>query len=279
MHPYAFHSSLGMIYCGISLVILLHLFRARNSTPRALILSSLTVLAALSFPVLKDPYGFASFLLFSVKWFMGLILPLASVGAGIAGAYALCRKLRGQSYRALFHMLGGILILLFLAIDEAVALLAVSFAISLFIIAEYVRTCEDENELTNFVRMVFSPALRKDEEKRYLASFFFLLGALILIYFAPKSVCIASISMLTFGDPAASIAGGKYGTMRIPYNRAKSVQGSLSMFLVCILITFLLGLGISGIIASAAAAMAESIPSRMDNLLIPLASGISLSLI
>ena len=43
--------------------------------------------------------------------------------------------------------------------------------------------------------------------------------------FFPKEIAILSILFLTFGDPAAALVGGKYGTIRF-YN-GKSLQGTL----------------------------------------------------
>lgn len=53
----------------------------------------------------------------------------------------------------------------------------------------------------------------------------YILALCLVVGFFPRDIAILSILFLTFGDPAAALVGGKYGTIRF-YN-GKSLQGAL----------------------------------------------------
>ena len=90
--------------------------------------------------------------------------------------------------------------------------------------------------------------------------------------------------LMAFGDPAASIVGGRWPGRSLPWNPAKSVGGSLAFFVVGALVaTFVMQRhGIAGAAlwpapaAAAFCAVVESLPSRIDdNLRVGLAGGLA----
>ncbi len=75
-----------------------------------------------------------------------------------------------------------------------------------------------------FVKVV-GPMLKGKELDKMHGSVPYILALCLVIGFFPRDIAILSILFLTFGDPAAALVGGKYGTIRF-YN-GKSLQGTL----------------------------------------------------
>lgn len=72
---------------------------------------------------------------------------------------------------------------------------------------------------------VAGPMLKGKEMDKMHGSVPYILALCIVVGFFPRDIAILSILFLTFGDPAAALVGGKYGTIRF-YN-GKSLQGTL----------------------------------------------------
>jgi dolichol kinase len=72
---------------------------------------------------------------------------------------------------------------------------------------------------------VAGPMLKGKEMDKMHGSVPYILALCIVVGFFPREIAILSILFLTFGDPAAALVGGKYGTIRF-YN-GKSLQGTL----------------------------------------------------
>ena len=72
---------------------------------------------------------------------------------------------------------------------------------------------------------VAGPMLKGKEMDKMHGSVPYILALCIVVGFFPRDIAILSVLFLTFGDPAAALVGGKYGTIRF-YN-GKSLQGTL----------------------------------------------------
>lgn len=273
----AFYCAMGMLYFCIAFVPLLHILRRKFPTVKSMVLADALLLVFIS-ALLPFRAGFFDFALkLSERGFI-LIQPFLFVFGGIAAAFFLSTKLPKSGYRVTFHVVSGVLILYFLTLDVNMTFVIIAFSLTLFVIAEYVRTCEDKNEMSLFVRKVFEPALRAGEEKRYLATFHFLLGSLIVVMYFPANIAFASVALLAFGDSSASIFGSRFGKRRLVYNKEKSIVGSAAMFAVCTLVLLIAGtLLVRSLIVAAVAAFSESLPTRgADNLVIPVVSGVAM---
>ncbi len=106
------------------------------------------------------------------------------------------------------------------------------------------------------------------------------LGALAsVLLFSPTSASIA-VYILAFGDSFSSIVGKTVGKIKMPFTRGKSLEGSLTCFLVSLLSTFAISrqFGPSLIIA-AVSTFVEALPAKdWDNILLPLAAGLTATL-
>jgi len=72
---------------------------------------------------------------------------------------------------------------------------------------------------------VAGPMLKGKEIDKIHGSVPYILALCLTVGFFPREIGILTVLFLTFGDPAAALIGGKYGTIRF-YN-GKSLQGTL----------------------------------------------------
>ena len=131
----------------------------------------------------------------------------------------------------------------------------------------------------------FSAVTRNAASKSELCQFtyapiYFAGGILItlLVFRAPASG--AAIAIFCLGDSAASLIGGTVSKKALPFNRAKTLEGSLGGFFfaflaACIFISPLLAL-----IGAGVGMLVEYLPLPInDNLTIPIVTGLALTLI
>ena len=89
------------------------------------------------------------------------------------------------------------------------------------------------------------------------------IGALVAISFLNTNQIIAVVAAVFIGDAVATLVGTSYGHP-LPYNKRKSVEGTLSYFLAAALISFPF-IGYAGIAAALVGALVESSPMHVDD--------------
>jgi dolichol kinase len=102
-------------------------------------------------------------------------------------------------------------------------------------------------------------------------AFWYVVGTLLLALFIgnPNEIA-AGILTLAAGDSAATIFGVR-ARHQLPYNRCKTVEGSLAFFVFSL--TACLFVGWAGVALAAITAVVESLPTPVDdNLAIPVAA-------
>jgi phosphoserine phosphatase/dolichol kinase len=123
-------------------------------------------------------------------------------------------------------------------------------------------------------------AARKSEYQEFVASpLFFALGIAFSLMVFPEPIGYVSVTVLTLGDGFASIFGQRFGNARIPYNKTKYIEGTISGFFLAFFgsLWFSMVHPLNALIASAVGMFVESLPLPLnDNLTIPLASGLGL---
>jgi len=111
------------------------------------------------------------------------------------------------------------------------------------------------------------------------APMFFAMGIILTLLIFPPSTAYASITVLTLGDGFATIFGRKFGKKAILFNRGKTLEGSIFGFVFAFLGATLFVNPTKALIATTAGMLAECLPTPIDdNLIIPLASGLALTL-
>jgi dolichol kinase len=97
-------------------------------------------------------------------------------------------------------------------------------------------------------------------------------GSILTIILFDKPIAIAAISFIVVGDTAGAIIGRLWGRIRF---RAKSLEGSVSFFLACCIISLIIP-GIPfwvKIMGALTATIVEAITLHIDdNLIVPITS-------
>jgi phosphoserine phosphatase len=108
----------------------------------------------------------------------------------------------------------------------------------------------------------------------------FALGIAISILIFPTPIRYVAITILTIGDGFAHIAGMKLGRTPLPFNKGKNLEGTIFGFLVAFLAALIFVDPVRALIGAAVGMIVEGLPLPVnDNLTMPLASGLVLTLI
>jgi len=111
------------------------------------------------------------------------------------------------------------------------------------------------------------------------APLFYALGILVTLLVFPYPVNAAAIAIFALGDSVASIFGGILG-IRLPFNKGKTVEGTLSGFVFAFLASSLFVAPYIAIIGAAIAMFVEYLPVPVnDNILIPIVTAAVLMLL
>ncbi|MBM4240265.1 MAG: phosphatidate cytidylyltransferase [Euryarchaeota archaeon] len=118
---------------------------------------------------------------------------------------------------------------------------------------------------------------RNSNEKGYIYFFIGVTIALVLFSFN-LSIANASILLLALGDSASTVFGKKYGKTPLPFIKDKTLEGSLAFFIIGFAATTTQLPIWPSFLGALFGAIAEAYSPIDDNLLIPVISGIIMSL-
>lgn len=112
------------------------------------------------------------------------------------------------------------------------------------------------------------------------APIFFALGIVSPLIIFPAPLSYASIAILTLGDGFANIFGRKFGSVTFLFNKGKNLEGSVFGFLFASVGAMFFVDPVKAFIGAAVGMLVECLPLPVsDNLTIPLASGLVLTVI
>jgi dolichol kinase len=109
----------------------------------------------------------------------------------------------------------------------------------------------------------------------------FFTGTLISWFIFGGDIAIIGVIALAFGDPTAYVFGKSLEGPRLPWNKRKTIAGSIAFMISPILIISLIWGPIPGIVAGVVGSIAESLPfpNKLlsdDNIIIPIAVSIAI---
>ena len=111
------------------------------------------------------------------------------------------------------------------------------------------------------------------------APLYFAIGILVALLLFPAPVNGAAIAIFTLGDSTASLFGGMISKKPLPFNKGKTLEGSLAGFFFAFLAGAFFVSPVLALIGAAVAMTIESLPLPVnDNILIPLFTGLTLLL-
>ncbi len=190
---------------------------------------------------------------------------------------------RGELGRKLWHLGGGLLFpVLSFFLPKVPLLIAIGVTTLAFIAWETSRFASPK--VNSLMVSLLSPFLKREERTSALTGSTWLLIATLIAFLAfAREVAIASLLFLAVGDFASWLGGKRLGRIRV---LRKSVEGSLSFLVSCLLVTGLLVYlreGFSGpllCLGVVVATLTELLPLPVDdNFSIPIASGIVMTLV
>ncbi len=208
-----------------------------------------------------------------------------------AAALAQSRQLKPTNYaRNLFHAIMGLsgVFLYYFVLTHKQALAVLGTILVIFGTLEITRRFSQR--WNNFlVDKFFGAISRPSERYRTTSATIYLTALILIVWLFPKLPVLTAVIILSISDPAASLAGKRWGRRKL--FRDKSIIGTLTFFVVGTLTTGALifmvepGLGTTHIAAvsatiAAVGAITELLSSRIDdNFSIPIACAIIATLL
>jgi dolichol kinase len=175
---------------------------------------------------------------------------------------------------------------LLVALVPAIAALDVSLAMALvgagtifYVAAESARRSGLSILLVTDLTMIAS---RDRETDRFVLGPVTLgLGAMLALTLYPLPASTIAIFALAFGDTAASLVGKAVGGLSIPFAPKKTLAGSVACLLAVALISSEAGLtpSVAIVVATVATILEAYAPDDMDNILIPVGTGLAATLL
>ena len=113
-----------------------------------------------------------------------------------------------------------------------------------------------------------------------LAPIYYAVGILLTLLLFHSPASSAAIAIFCLGDSSASIIGGTLSRKALPFNRAKTLEGSIGGFFFAFLAGSIFVSPWLALVGAAVGMLVEYLPLPInDNLLIPIVTGLALSLI
>jgi dolichol kinase len=177
----------------------------------------------------------------------------------------------GEIFRKLIH-LGAIAIpVIYYFLDKKIILVLMALGLILSLLLDYIRIFGDEHS-KKFVHKYLGIMIRSKESKDFIGATYILSGSIISILLFDKYIAMAGIAFIVVGDTAGAIIGRLWGRVRF---RNKSLEGSVSFFLACCLVSLFIP-GIPywiKIVGAFTATIVEALTFHIDdNLIVPVTS-------
>lgn len=180
--------------------------------------------------------------------------------------------------RKIFHALAGAVIpsaYYFAVLPQGVMTWLVLTAAAVWIGLDSLRLRNES--LNERFTLVLRPLLKRKETHTLTGASYLLGGAVLAILLYPPAVMMTTLFFIALGDPAAAVAGKRFGRTR--FSNGRSLEGSFAMFATCLFIARWLG-GFTWSVAVAGAmvaAVTELYSGNIDdNITVPLLSGAAL---
>lgn len=129
-----------------------------------------------------------------------------------------------------------------------------------------------------FFSFILRNCKRKEDEKGFV---YFFLGIILTIYLFQFNMAVvnAAIIILLLGDSASTIVGKKYGKKTLPFNKQKTIVGTLTFFVVAFAGASTQVAIIPAFFGAFFGALTEAYSPIDDNIPIPIISALVMSII
>jgi dolichol kinase/phosphoserine phosphatase len=148
--------------------------------------------------------------------------------------------------------------------------------LGLYGISEALRT--EGKRMPIIYQITLKAASQAELYQLVLAPAYFAIGILLTLILFPFPASSAAIAMFAFGDSAASIFGRYFSKTPLPFNKDKSLEGSMAGFFFAFLAGLFFISPLKALVGAAVAMIVEYLPLPVnDNILIPLITGLTLT--
>lgn len=185
---------------------------------------------------------------------------------------------RNEAIREIIHSIGFLATFasVYIGVVEVASLLLLMTVV--YTASEFARIRWKSNPLISYVTL--NAATSSERHEFVVTPILLALGVALSLLLFPVPVNYVSIAIVTLGDSAASIFGRLFGNTPIPFNRGKSLEGSLGGFIFAFLGAACFLNPMQALIGAAAGMLVEMLPLPInDNLSIPLGTGALLTLL
>jgi dolichol kinase/2-hydroxy-3-keto-5-methylthiopentenyl-1-phosphate phosphatase len=159
-----------------------------------------------------------------------------------------------------------------------IVVLLICLVSALYIISEISRM--DRKRLPVISAITRNAASQAELYEFAAAPLYFALGILITLLLFPAPVNSAAIAIFALGDSTASLFGGRLSKKPLPFNKGKTLEGSLAGFFFAFLAGSFFISPAAALIGATVAMAIECLPLPVnDNILIPLCTGLVLMLV
>jgi dolichol kinase/phosphoserine phosphatase len=185
---------------------------------------------------------------------------------------------RSNVLREMIHASGFFVPVLYSFIGFPAVALMICTVVALYVISELLRMGGKNLPL---VSTVTRHAASQAELYEFAAApVYFAVGILLALLLFRVPVSSAAIAIFALGDSTASIFGGMISKNPLPFNKGKTLEGSLAGFFFALLAGSFFIPPVWALVGAAVAMIVECLPLPVnDNILVPLCTGLVLALI
>jgi dolichol kinase len=185
---------------------------------------------------------------------------------------------RNNVLREMIHASGVFVPVLCGFIGVPAVALMICVVVALYVISEFLRM---GGKNLPFISTVTRHAASQEELYEFaVAPIYFAVGILLALLLFRAPISSAAIAIFALGDSTASLFGRLLSNRPLPFNRAKTLEGSLAGFLFAFLAGSLFIPPMKALVGAAVAMTVEYLPLPVnDNVSVPLCTGLVLALI
>jgi dolichol kinase/phosphoserine phosphatase len=180
--------------------------------------------------------------------------------------------------REMIHASGAFVPVLSGFIGLPVVVLMICAVVSLYVVSELLRM---GGKNLPFISSVTHHAASQSELYEFAAApIYFAVGILLALLLFPPSVSGAAIAIFALGDSTASLFGRLVSKRPLPFNKGKTLLGSLVGFFFAFLAGLFFISPLKALVGAAVAMAVECLPLPVnDNIMVPLCTGLVLALL
>ncbi len=181
-------------------------------------------------------------------------------------------------FRELIHGAGFFIPVIAFLVGIPIVALMISCVIAVYFVSEWSRV---RGKNVPVISAITRYAASQSELCEFtLAPIYFAFGILLTLLLFPAPASSAAIAIFALGDSTASLVGGTLSKKPLPFNRAKTLEGTLAGFFFAFLAGAVFVSPMIALVGAAVAMTVEYLPLPIsDNLMIPLVTGLVLMLI